>query len=54
MPEKKTANPANGAGRSSASRAWVAPEIEDLPGLTRLTLQTGIPDTTPEGGGMTI
>ncbi|MBD0319349.1 MAG: hypothetical protein ICV87_03385 [Gemmatimonadetes bacterium] len=41
--------------RPSERRAWVAPELKDLPRLTDLTLQTGglIPCGGP-GGGSTV
>lgn len=54
MSEEQMPRSANNTARKPTSRTWVAPAIEDLPALTQLTLQTGIPDTTPEGGGMTI
>lgn len=38
-------------GDDSRKRAWVAPEVEELPRLTDLTLQTGSP--VSGGGGST-
>ena len=43
------------AARTAPRRAWVAPEVRDLPRLTDLTLQTGglIECGTP-GSGSTV
>jgi len=40
---------------SHTKKAWVAPEVTELPRLTDLTLQTGIPGIgDPGGGGSTV
>ncbi len=37
---------------TSPRRPWAAPRVTDLPPLTQLTLQTGIPGGMIHGGGV--
>lgn len=37
------------APREAGRRAWVAPRVTELPRLTQLTLQSGIPGTCDPG-----
>lgn len=50
MPQKDLLRPTSAAS-TSARRAWVAPRVDEMPRLTDLTLQSGIPgdcsDTDP-------